>query len=51
VLAGLQAQRVRTTVPVADADLLVSAALLHDIAYVPACGRPASIPSTVRTSF
>jgi hypothetical protein len=36
VLAGLQAQRVRRTVPVEDADLLVSAALLHDIGYAPA---------------
>jgi hypothetical protein len=35
-LAGLQAWRVRTTVPAADADLLVSAALLHDIGYAPA---------------
>jgi hypothetical protein len=35
-LAGLQAERVRLTVPVADADLLVSAALLHDIGYAPA---------------
>ena len=36
VLAGVQARRVRATVPVADADLLVSAALLHDIGYAPA---------------
>jgi hypothetical protein len=35
-LAGLQAWRVRTTVPAADADLLVTAALLHDIGYAPA---------------
>ena len=36
LLAGVQARRVRATVPVADADLLVSAALLHDIGYSPA---------------
>ena len=36
LLAGVQARRVRATVPVADADLLVSAALLHDIGYAPA---------------
>jgi HD domain len=35
-LAGLQAWRVRSAVPAADADLLVSAALLHDIGYAPA---------------
>src|SRR6266576_5553529 len=36
LLAGVQAQRVRATVSGADADLLVSAALLHDIGYSPA---------------
>jgi hypothetical protein len=36
LLAGVQARRVRATVPVGDADLLVSAALLHDIGYSPA---------------
>jgi hypothetical protein len=35
LLAGVQARRVRATVPVADADLLVSAALVHDIGYAP----------------
>lgn len=35
LLAGVQARRVRATVPAADADLLVSAALLHDIGYSP----------------
>ena len=34
--AGQQAQQVRATVPAADRDLLVSAALLHDIGYCPA---------------
>jgi HD domain-containing protein len=36
LLAGVQARRVRATVPIADADLLVSAALVHDIGYAPA---------------
>jgi HD superfamily phosphodiesterase len=36
LLSGVQASRVRTTIPAADADLLVSAALLHDIGYAPA---------------
>jgi hypothetical protein len=36
LLAGVQAQRVRATVSAADGDLLVSAALLHDIGYSPA---------------
>lgn len=36
LLAGQQAQRVRGTVPRADRDVLVSAALLHDIGYSPA---------------
>lgn len=34
--AGVHAQRVRATVSAADADLLVSAALLHDVGYSPA---------------
>ena len=33
LLAAVQARRVRATVPVADADLLASAALLHDIGH------------------
>lgn len=37
--AGQQAQRVRASVPEADAELLVSAALLHDIGYAPALVR------------
>ena len=49
VLAGLQAQRVCITVPVADAALLVSAALLHDIGYAVA-SRQTGFRSTVRTS-
>lgn len=35
LLAGQQARRVCGTVPAADRDLLVSAALLHDIGYSP----------------
>jgi HD domain-containing protein len=39
LLAGGQAERVRDTVPAADRDLLISAALLHDIGYSPALVR------------
>jgi hypothetical protein len=39
VAAGVQARRLRGTVPDADQDLLVAAALLHDIGYSPALSR------------
>jgi putative nucleotidyltransferase with HDIG domain len=39
VRAGIQAQQIRHTVAEGDADLLVSAALLHDIGYAPALVR------------
>jgi HD superfamily phosphodiesterase len=35
----MQARRVFATVPAADADLLVLAALLHDIGYAPTLRR------------
>lgn len=38
-LAGVQAQRVQDTVPASDRELLLVAALLHDVGYSPAAAR------------